>query len=312
METFNKTSETRFILLGLSDFPCLQVIYFLLFFYVYIFTLFGNILIITVVSIKAQLHTPMYFFLKNLSCIDIFLSTAIVPKLLENTLAKDRSISFMGCASQLYLSSSMMSTECVMLAVMAYDRYVAICHPLHYKTIMSQRLCFSLAAGSWTVSFLNCFFHVYLAFQLPFCRSNLMNHFFCELRPLFHLSCKDILFNEIAMYIAASTIAAPSFLLTIISYIHIISTILKINSMSGRHKTFSTCTSHISVVTLFYSNILFTYLHPHSGYSPEKNKIMSLLYTTLMPLINPIIYCMRNKNFIDSIKSGRKHIIQKA
>eukprot|EP00079_Xenopus_tropicalis_P012000 XP_002938517.1 PREDICTED: olfactory receptor 5V1-like [Xenopus tropicalis] len=303
MEMFNKTLVTRFILLGLSDLWCLRVIYFLMFFQVYVITLFGNVLIITMVSTKVQLHTPMYFFLQNLSCIDIFLSTSIVPKLLANTLV--------GCASQLYFSSSMMSAECVILAVMAYDRYVAICHPLHYKTIMSQRLCFSLAAGSWIVSFLNCFFHVYLTFQLPFCRSNFINHFFCELRPLFQLSCKDIVFNEIAMYIAASTVAAPSFLLTIISYIHIISTILEINSTSGRHKTFSTCASHITVVTLYYGNILFTSLHPHSIYSPDKNKVMSLLYTTLTPLINPIIYCMRNKDFIGSLKSVRKHIIQK-
>ncbi|KAM4663682.1 olfactory receptor 5G9-like [Discoglossus pictus] len=302
MEHSNHTFATRFILLGLSDIPHLQAICFLLFLLMYMVTLSGNSLLIVVVRFDARLQTPMYFFLSNLSVIDICFSSTIVPKILINTLAKDRSISILGCALQMYFHLALGATECIILAVMAYDRYVAICNPLHYNTIMNKTFCIGLAAGSWTVSFLNSVMHIVFTFQLPFCRSHHVDHFFCEMPPFFRLSCRDTWFNEVAMYISAGIIAMCSFCLTVISYIHIISTILKIRSSQGRHKAFSTCASHLTVVSLYYGTIMFMYLRPRSTHSPETDKTVSIIYTAVTPMLNPIIYSMRNKEVKGTIK----------
>ncbi|XP_073466517.1 olfactory receptor 5G9-like [Aquarana catesbeiana] len=299
----NQTSPERFILLGLgSNIPYLQVICFLVFLVMYIITLSGNLLLIIVVRINPKLHTPMYFFLSNLSIIDIFFSSTIVPKVLTNTLAIDKSISLLGCALQMYFSLALGSTECFILAVMAYDRFAAICRPLHYKAIMNKMLCMSLAVGSWSMCFLNSALHVILTFQLSYCKSHHVNHFFCEMPPFFHLSCKDTFLNEIVMYIGAGIIAMCSFCLTLTSYIHIISTILKIHSSHGRHKAFSTCASHLTVVSLYYGTIMFVYLKPRSIYSAEIDKTVSILYTAVTPMLNPIIYSMRNKEVKSTIK----------
>ncbi|XP_068107728.1 olfactory receptor 5V1-like [Hyperolius riggenbachi] len=296
MELCNQTSVSTFILLGLSSIPYLRILYFLIFLIIYTITLSGNVLLIVVVRIDSQLHTPMYFFLTNLSFIDICFSSTIVPKILVNTLSKDKSISFLGCASQMYFSLALGATECFILAVMAYDRYVAICNPLRYKIIMHRWLCFSLAGASWTVSFLNAVIHAIFTFQLPYCKSNQVNHFFCEIPPLFRISCRDTLFNEVAVYISGGIIALCSFMLTIISYFHIITTILKIRSNKGRYKAFSTCGSHLSVVSLYYGTIAFMYLRPRSSYSPDRDRAISMLYTVVTPMLNPIIYSIRNKD----------------
>ncbi|KAG8430945.1 hypothetical protein GDO86_019683 [Hymenochirus boettgeri] len=267
MVNSNDSTVANFILLGLTDVPFLQTLYFSLLLTIYILTISGNVLIITVVLLNAQLHSPMYFFLTNLSCIDISLSSSVVPKLLVNTLSHDKSISFVGCAAQVYVTGALGSTECIILAIMAYDRYVAICHPLQYYTVMNEKFCIYLASGTWSVSFL------------------------------------QTLVNEIYMYIETGIIALSSFLLTIISYVYIISSILKITSTRGKYKTFSTCASHFTVVTLFYGNILIAYMHPKSSYSAERDRALSLFYTAVTPMLNPIIYSMRNKVFISSLRN---------
>ncbi|XP_063803850.1 olfactory receptor 5V1-like [Pseudophryne corroboree] len=302
MEQENQTSVSTFILLGLSNITHLQALYFLLFLGIYTITLSGNVLLIVVVRADSQLHTPMYFFLSNLSFIDICFSSTIVPKLLANTLSQDKSISFLGCASQMYFSLALGATECIVLAVMAYDRYVAICNPLRYQIIMNKTLCLCLAASAWTVSFLNSVIHATFTFQLPYCRSNRVNHYFCEMPPLFRLSCRDTFFNEVAVYISGGLIALCSFVLTIISYIHIISNILKIRSSKGRYKAFSTCASHITVVSLYYGAIMFMYLRPRHSYSPDRDRAVSILYTVVTPMLNPIIYSIRNKDVKGSLK----------
>ncbi|XP_071972430.1 olfactory receptor 5AP2-like [Engystomops pustulosus] len=296
MGHLNQTTVKSFILLGLSSIPHLQAIYFLLFLIIYTITLSGNVLLIAVVRVNSHLHTPMYFFLSNLSVIDICFSSTIVPKLLVNTLSQDKSISFLGCASQMYFSLALGATECITLAVMAYDRYVAICNPLRYQIIIHKKLCVCLVVFSWTVSFLNAIIHAALTFKLPYCKSHHVNHFFCEMPPLFKLSCRDTLFNEVAVYISGGIIALCSFLLTLVSYVRIITSILKIRSSQGRHKAFSTCASHLTVVSLYYGTIMFMYLRPRHSYSPERDRVISILYTVVTPMLNPIIYSIRNKD----------------
>ncbi|XP_063295411.1 olfactory receptor 2G6-like [Pelobates fuscus] len=302
MEDSNQTAENGFILLGLSTIPYLQAIFFSLFLAMYVATLVGNTLLIVAVRLNTQLQTPMYFFLSNLAFIDICFSTTIVPQLLANTLVEDGRITLLGCAAQMLISTSLGSVECLLLAIMSFDRYAAICKPLHYNVIMSKKLCISLTTGCWTVSLINSFVHVVLIFKMPFCRSHHVNHIFCEVPLFFQLSCADPWFNEIAMYVSTVIIVTCSFLLTLVSYIHIISTILMIRSSEGRHKVFSTCASHLIVVSLYYTPIMSMYLRPHSAYSPETDKDISLLYTTVTPMLNPIVYSIRNKPVKGTIK----------
>ncbi|KAM9294480.1 olfactory receptor 2G6-like [Gastrophryne carolinensis] len=296
MDEYNQTSSDMFFLLGLSNILYLQIIYFFIFLAMYIFTLLGNLLLVIVVMINPKLQTPMYFFLTNLSVLDICFTSSISPKILINTLSKDQSISLWGCAVQIYFSLSLGSTECVILAVMAYDRFAAICRPLQYNAIMNPRLCACLAAGSWSFCFMICFIHVVLAFQLPYCRFHHINHYFCEIPALLQLSCRNTWLNEAVMYIGAGIVVSCSFFLILISYGHIISTILKIHSSNGRQRSFSACASHLTVVGLYYGTIMFMYLRPRSTYSPETGKTVSMLYTTVTPMLNPIIYSIRNKD----------------
>ncbi|XP_044128290.1 LOW QUALITY PROTEIN: olfactory receptor 5AS1-like [Bufo gargarizans] len=302
MDPTNITSPDMFVLLGLSDVPYLQVICFLMFLVMYMITLAGNLLLIIVVKINPALQTPMYFFLSNLSFIDIFFSSTIVPQILINTLAEDKSISLFGCALQMYFSLALGAMECIILAVMAYDRFAAICRPLHYNTIMNMRLCITLAVGSWTACFINSAFHVFITVQLPYCKSHHISHFFCEIPPFLQISCRDTRLNEIAMYVSAGIVVTMSLFLTLISYIHIIATIFKIQSSQGRQKAFSTCASHLIVVTLYYGTIMFMYLRPRSAYLPETDKTISVLYTVVTPMLNPFIYSVRNKDVKCTIK----------
>ncbi|KAM3919022.1 olfactory receptor 5V1-like [Leptodactylus fuscus] len=302
MEDLNQTFTERFILLGLSNVPYLQVLHFLVFLIMYMVTLMGNVLLITVVRVSSKLHTPMYFFLSNLSVIDIGFSSTIVPKILINTMSKDKSISRVGCGLQMYFHMCLGAAECLLLAVMAYDRFAAICRPLRYQMIVNKRMCHCLASISWGAGFSSGIIHVPLTFQLPFCKSHHVNHYFCEMPPFFKLSCKDTRLNEIAMYVAAQIIILFAFFLTLLSYINIISTIFKTSSSEGKDKAFSTCASHLTVVSLYYGAIMFMYLKPRSAYSPKIDKIMSLLYTVVTPMLNPIIYSMRNKDVKDMIR----------
>ncbi|XP_069805768.1 olfactory receptor 5V1-like [Dendropsophus ebraccatus] len=306
MEHRNQTASLHFILLGLSDVPHLKVVYFIAFFVMYTITISGNLLLIFVVTMTPALHTPMYFFLGNLSVIDISFSCTIVPKILMNTLSTDRSISFLECAIQMYIHMVLGAAESLLLAVMAYDRFVAICRPLRYTSIMNIRFCIFLAAMSWSVSFMNSFILVLPTLNLPFCGSNHVNHFFCEIPPFLLMSCVDTQLNEIIIYISAAIIVMSSFFLTVISYVHIVTTILKIQSIKRRYKVFSTSASHLLVVSLYYGTIMFMYIRPHATYTHTLDKIISLLYTAVTPMLNPFIYSIRNRDFKSSIKISIK------
>ncbi|XP_073465123.1 olfactory receptor 5V1-like [Aquarana catesbeiana] len=301
METANQTSQTMFILLGMCDVLHLQVFCFIMFLLIYIITLSGNGLLILVVRFNPTLQTPMYFFLSNLSIVDICFSSSVVPKMLINTLSKDRSISFLDCAVQMYIHLAMGACESILLAVMAYDRFVAICRPLHYNIIMNKKFCIGLATMAWSVGFLNSFILVIPTLHLPLCWSNHIDHFFCEIPPFLQLSCSDTRTNVIVIYISAGIIVMCSFILTLVSYAHIISSILKIRSLQGRYKTFSTCTSHLAVVTIYYGTIMFMYMRPPTAHSPKIDRTVPIIYTAVTPLLNPFIYSMRNTDVKDCI-----------
>ncbi|XP_069805775.1 olfactory receptor 5M11-like [Dendropsophus ebraccatus] len=301
LENTNQTLPNWFILLGLSTVPHLQVIGFLIFLVMYIITLAGNGLLLITVRISFALHTPMYFFLSNLSFIDICFSSTVVPILLINTLSADKSISVSGCVFQMFISLVLGAAECILLAVMAYDRFVAVCRPLHYNSIMNMRFCIILVLIPWIVGFIDACIQVPLTWRLPFCKTHHINHFICEMPPFLRLSCRDPWLNEVAMYVAAGLIVLCSFLLTLISYIFIISAILRISSSKGRHAVFSTCTSHLTVIAFYYGTIMSIYLKPPSSHSLETEKIVSLLYTVVTPMLNPIIYSIRNKDVMKCI-----------
>ncbi|XP_040267012.1 olfactory receptor 5B21-like [Bufo bufo] len=306
MENFNQTLPSRFFLLGVSTVPQLQVTGFLLFLVMYMIAMAGNCLLLITVRISPMLHTPMYFFLSNLSLIDIGFSCTVVPVILKNTLSTDKSISVGGCVFQMFCFLVFGAAECVLLAVMAYDRFVAICRPLHYSSIMNMRFHIILASIPWMVGFINSSIQVCITWRLPFCKTHHINHLFCEVPPFLRISCRDPWLNEIAMYVAAGIIVLFSFLLTLISYVYIISTIVRIRSSHGRHAVFSTCTSHLTVVTLYYGTLMSIYLQPPSSHSLETDNTLSVLYTVVTPMLNPIIYSIRNKevkNCIINIKN---------
>ncbi|OCT69109.1 olfactory receptor 5G3-like [Xenopus laevis] len=302
MEISNTTSMHNFTLLGLSNFIHLKFFYFAIILLIYQVALLGNTLLFTVVMVTPRLHSPMYFFLIQLSFVDMGLSSSVVPKILTNTLSKEKSISFLGCAAQLYFSSVFGETEALLLSIMSYDRYAAICHPLHYTTIMNRKLCIYLVVGSWVSCLSLLIVHTFLTFQLPFCKSHHVNHYFCEMPALLRLSCKDTWMNEMLMYISAGILALAAFLLILISYIRILLEILKIKSSMGRRNTFSTCLSDITVLTLFYGNISLNYMCPNSSYSPDRQKVLSLLYMAVTPMLNPIVYSLKNREYLDSLR----------
>ncbi|XP_072284833.1 olfactory receptor 5V1-like [Pyxicephalus adspersus] len=294
MENRNQTYLKAFFLLRLSDIPVLQIFFFLIFLLMYIMTLSGNVLLIIVVRCNTRLQTPMYFFLSNLSIVDICFSSTVVPKLLVNIITQETSISFLGCAAQLYFHLSLGVTECLILAVMAFDRYVAICKPLRYSMIMSKTMCVGLSLASWTIGFGSTIIHTVFTFQLPFCKSNFINHFFCEVPPLLRLSCRDVWLNEVAEYLAAAVFALGTFLLILFSFLCITLAMFRIRSTRKRLKMFSTCTSHIAV-SLYYGAIMFMHLRPRNSYSPEQDKTFSIIYTVVTPMLNPIIIIIINK-----------------
>ncbi|XP_029435433.1 olfactory receptor 6F1-like [Rhinatrema bivittatum] len=296
MESENQTTVTTFILLGFSSFPELKILLFLLFGSVYILTIIGNITIIAVIKNDSHLHTPMYFFLTNFSFLEICYTSNIVPKMLYDILTENRSVSLLACIMQLYFFGSLGSTECFLLGVMAYDRYLAICHPLHYRTLMNNRACLQLAASSWLSGFLATLIAVSLFSQLHFCGPNKIKHFFCDLQPVLKLSCTDTFLPETIAGTFASIILLGSCLLTIGSYVQIISTILRIPSSEGRQKAFSTCISHLTVVLIFYGAMIFMYVKPVTISSFDFNKILAVLYTVVTPVLNPFIYTLRNKD----------------
>ncbi|XP_078509794.1 olfactory receptor 5V1-like [Lissotriton helveticus] len=289
MEPRNWTSGQYFILLGFPKEQCALI------FLIFLLILLGNLSIFGIIRIDSRLHTPMYFFLTNLSLLDICYSTTTLPIILSNCIAGEGIISFPRCIAQLYFFVSLGGAECLLLAAMSYDRYVAICNPLRYVIIMSHRLCAQLAISCWLSAFLNSILHTVMTAILPFCGSTHIHHFFCDVPPLLRLSCTDTHTSQTLLYVVSIFLGVSPFIYIIISYVRIISSILKISSSEGRRKTFSTCSAHLMVVTLFYGTANFNYIAPKSGYPPEVESVSSLLYCLLTPLLNPIIYCLRNK-----------------
>ncbi|XP_048342673.1 olfactory receptor 1020-like [Sphaerodactylus townsendi] len=292
---------TEFILLGFMDHPELQVPLFMLFLIIYLTSLVGNIGIIILTKIDAQLHTPMYFFLRNLSIVDIGYSTAIGPKLLATFVTEGKSISFTGCAVQFYFFALFITTEGCLLAVMAYDRFIAICNPLLYFVIMSKKFCTILLVGAYTCGFASSSVQTILIFRLSFCNSNIINHFFCDVPSMLKLSCSDIHVTHTVHFILSTIIALTTFLIVLISYIAIVFAILKIHSAQGKFKAFSTCASHLTTVTIFFGTIMFMYIRPGSNFSVDQDKIVSMFYTLVISFLNPLIYSLRNKDVKDAV-----------
>ncbi|CAM4679468.1 olfactory receptor 8U9-like [Lepidochelys kempii] len=305
----NHSEATEFILSGLTDRPELQVPLFGVFLLIYGIILLGNGGMILLITIDPRLHTPMYFFLRNLSFCDLCFSSIISPKMLLNFLAERKSVSYTACAVQMSLSIAFGDAECLLLAVMAYDRYVAICNPLLYTVTMSRQLCKQLVAGVYSVGVVDSMIHTCCTFRLSFCSSNIINHFFCDILPLLALSCSDTHINEIVMFALTSCITGSSFVTVLLSYIYIISTILQICSAEGRHKAFSTCSFHLTAVVLSFGTLLFMYLRPTSSYSTDRDKVASVFYTLVIPMLNPLIYSLRNMEVKDALRKAMSKLL---
>ncbi|XP_007497740.2 olfactory receptor 1020-like [Monodelphis domestica] len=301
-EVQNQTEVKEFVLLGLSDDPELKLILFVVFFFIYMTTMLGNLGMIILIAVDSRLHTPMYFFLFSLSFVDACYSSAVTPKMLVNLLTENRAISINGCAAQFYFFGSFLGTECFLLAVMAYDRYVAICYPLSYSVIMSEKVCFLLVATTFFAGFGNAAVHTGMTFRLSFCASNRINHFYCDTPPLLKLSCSDTRINGIVIMAFSSFNVISCVLMVLISYLFILVTILRMRSAQGRSKAFSTCASHLMAVTIFFGTILFMYLRPTSSYSMQQDKVVSVFYTVVIPMLNPLIYSLKNKDVKDALK----------
>lgn len=294
MRQTNQTQVTEFLLLGLSDDPHTQKLLFILFLGVYLVTVLGNLLLMFLVWTDSQLHTPMYFFLCNLSLADLCFSTNIVPQALIHLLSQKKVISFRRCAAQLLLFLIFGCTQCALLAVMSYDRYVAICNPLHYPSIMTWRVCIQLAIASWTSGVLVSLVDSTSTLSLPYRGSNSIAHFFCEAPALLILASTDTHTSEMAIFLMGVVILLIPVSLILVSYGHIIVTVVKMKSAAGRLKAFSTCGSHLMVVILFYGSAIITYMTPKS--SKEQEKLVSVFYAMVTPMLNPLIYSLRNKD----------------
>ncbi|XP_030417842.1 olfactory receptor 1009-like [Gopherus evgoodei] len=300
MEKGNHSMVTEFILSGLTDRPELQVPLFVMFLMIYIVTLVGNLGMIVLIQIDSRLHTPMYFFLGNLSFCDLCLSSIISPKMLLNFLAESKRILYNACAVQMYLFGTFGHVDCLLLALMAYDRYVAICNPLLYTVTMSRWLCHQLVAGVYVVGLLDTMVHTIFTLRLSFCSSNVINHFFCDFPPILSLSCSDTRVTEILKFALIGCVVVSSIVIILLSYAYIIITILRIHSAKGRRKAFSTCTSHLTAVAMFHGSLLFMYFRPTTNYSLDTDKIASVFYTVVIPMLNPLIYSLRNKEVKDA------------
>ncbi|XP_061059750.1 olfactory receptor 8H3-like [Eubalaena glacialis] len=299
----NSTHVSDFILMGLTDSEEIQLVLFMLFLLIYLITVLGNAGMILIICLDLHLHTPMYFFLSHLSFLDLSYSTVITPKTLQNLLTSTKYISSLNCFTQMNCFIFLSATECFLLSSMAYDRYVAICNPLHYPVVMPTRRCCSLVFGSYLIGFMDSF----VMSRLDFCNSNIIHHFFCETPPILALSCTDTQDIEITISIFAGSTLLVSLITIFVSYVSILSTILKITSTSGKRKAFFTCASHLLGVTIFYSTLIFTYLKPSKSYSLRKDQVASVFYTIVIPMLNPLIYSLRNKE----VKNALIRITQK-
>ncbi|XP_023406666.2 olfactory receptor 2D3 [Loxodonta africana] len=309
----NQTFVAEFIFLGLSQDLRTQILLFILFLIIYLLTVLGNLLIIILIHMDSQLHTPMYFFLSNLSFADLCFSTSIVPQMLIHLLVKKKMISFFRCMTQIIVFLLVGCTECALLAVMSYDRYVAVCKPLHYSTIMTQQVRLQLAIGSWASGALVSVVDTTFTFHLPYRGQKIINHYFCEPPALLKLASVDTYGTEMAIFAMGVVILLAPVSLILISYWNIISTVLQMQSGEGRLKAFSTCGSHLIVVILFYGSGIFTYMRPNSKTTKERDKMVSVFYTVVTPMLNPIIYSLRNKDIKKALRklAGRKSFSQR-
>ncbi|XP_068952661.1 olfactory receptor 13C3-like [Petaurus breviceps papuanus] len=309
MEIRNKTFVTEFLLLGLSGYPRLEIIFFILILVMYLVILFGNSVLIVASALDSHLHTPMYFFLSHLSFLDICYTTTAIPSTLASFLSKKKTISFTGCAVQMFLGFAMGSTECLLLGMMAFDRYVAICDPLRYPIIMNKIVYMLMASASWLSGGLNSVVQTVLAMQLPFCGNHVINHFTCEILAVLKLACADISLNVITMVVSNMVFLVLPLLVIFFSYIFILYTILRMNSAKGRRKAFSTCSAHLTVVIIFYGTIFFMYAKPKSQdpLGADKlqatDKLISMFYGVVTPMLNPIIYSLRNKDVKAAVRN---------
>ncbi|KAM9219812.1 olfactory receptor 5J2 [Dugong dugon] len=302
----NFTVLTEFILLGLTDQAEMKIMFFVLFLMIYAITFVGNLGMIFLIYVTPKLHTPMYFFLSCLSFVDTCYSSAIAPKMLINFLVVKGTISFPACMAQLLCFGVFVTTEVFLLSVMAYDRYMAIVNPLLYTVAMSQRKCVVLVTGSWICGTLNSLIHTISLGRLFFCGPNVISHFFCDIHSLLKLSCSDTSMNELLLLTFSGVIAIATFLIVIISYMFLLVAILRICSAAGRQKAFSTCASHLTAVTIFYGTLSFSYIQPTSQYSVEKEKMVAVFYTLVIPMLNPLIYSLRNEEVKDAVKRAIK------
>ncbi|XP_036052734.1 olfactory receptor-like protein I9 [Onychomys torridus] len=292
----NQTVISQFLLLGLPIPPEQQHLFYVLFLAMYLTTVLGNLIIIILILLDSHLHTPMYLFLSNLSFSDLCFSSVTMPKLLQNMQSQDPSITYAGCLTQMYFSLIFGVVESFLLVVMAYDRYVAICYPLHYTSVMSPNFCVSLVVLSWVLTTLHAMLHTLLMARLSFCEDNVIPHYFCDMSTLLKLACTNTHDNELAIYILGGPIVVLPFLLIIVSYAKVVSFIFKVPSSQGVRKAFSTCGSHLSVVSLFYGPVIGLYLCPSANNSAVKEIVMSLIYTVVIPMLNPFIYSLRNRD----------------
>ncbi|XP_028712957.1 olfactory receptor 1019-like [Peromyscus leucopus] len=305
----NHTRVTHFILRGFSDVPQLRLVVIPFFLLVYTFGLLGNSSIIIAVMRDSRLHSPMYFFLKNLSFLDMSYTSATIPKAVLISFTGSGVISYFKCVAQLYIFITLSSTECFLLTAMAYDRFLAILRPLLYGTIMSQKCCVELVVTAWVSGTIYSAFHTFNTFSLPYCGPNVVEHFFCDIPPVMRLSCTDYRLHEEVGFAVSSCIVMSSFALTVLSYVGIVSTVVRIPSVDGRWKAFSTCSSHLTTVLLFYGTGSFVYLRPASRYSPIQGRLASVFYSVLTPSLNPVVYCLRNKDMkfaLQKLYCGRK------
>ncbi|XP_040841805.1 olfactory receptor 10-like [Ochotona curzoniae] len=300
----NSSLREDFILVGFSDWPQLELLLLVCISIFYSLTLFGNSTIIALSRLDLRLHTPMYFFLSHLSFLDLCYTTSTVPQLLVNLHGLDRTITYGGCMTQLFVSLALGSTECVLLVVMAFDRYAAVCRPLHYTAVMHPRLCQLMGIASWVGGFMNSLIQTSLMMTIPLCGLHHLNHFFCEMPALLKLACEDTERTEARMFVARATVLIVPVALILTSYVHIFQAVLKIKSMSGRRKAFGTCGSHLLVVVLFYGSAIYTYLQPVKTYSGSEGKFVALFYTIVTPMLNPLIYTLRNKDVKGALRKA--------
>ncbi|ERE78398.1 olfactory receptor 507 isoform X2 [Cricetulus griseus] len=302
LEDRNYTAVTEFILLGLTDDPVLRVVLFTIILCIYLVTVSSNLSTILLIRVSSQLHHPMYFFLSHLASADIGYSSSVTPNMLVNFLVDKSTITYLGCVIQLGSGAFFGTVECFVLAVMAYDRFMAICSPLLYSVKMSTQLCVQLLIVTYVSGFLNASSFTFSFFSFFFCGPNKINHFFCDFTPLVELSCSDDSISIVLATISVGTVIVVTVVVIVVSYTYILITILKMHSVEGRQKAFSTCTSHLTAVTLFYGTVTFIYVMPKSSYSTDQNKVLSVFYMVVIPMLNPLIYSLRNNEIKDALR----------